>query len=153
MITLFANSLCTRILLGCFFCFIHQFISMFSVAKKISCCNHLWIFMIYPFYVVNSTTVLHHYLLFFLNHFTRFSAYINHIFIVYSTEVSGFFISSFISLNSLNTIVTKINLWCLIYESIKALEIKTSNVFNLAFANKTIWHGFSSFSWQLTYTF
>ena len=118
---------------------------MFSVAKKISYCNHLWIFMIYPFYVVNSTTVLHHYLLFFLNHFTRFSAYINHIFIVYSTEVLGFFISSFVSLYSLNTIVTKINLWCLLYESIKALEIKTSNVFNLAFANNTIWSWFFLF--------
>ena len=55
------------------------------------------------------------------------------------------FISSFVSLYSLNTIVTKINLWCLLYESIKALEIKTSNVFNLAFANNTIWSWFFLF--------
>ena len=58
--------------------------------------------------------------------------------IVYSTALSGFLISSFISLHSLNALFTKTNSSWLIYKSIKVLEIKTLIVFNLVFANKTI---------------
>ena len=70
--------------------------------------------------------------------FILFSAYVNHFYIVYSAEASGFFISSFISLYSLNTLFTETNSPWLIYESIKALEIRTSIVFDLSFPNKTI---------------
>ena len=51
--------------------------------------------------------------------------------------VSGFFISFFISLYYLNTF-TEANFSWLIYESIKALEIKTLIVSNLAFPSNTI---------------
>ena len=57
-----------------------------------------------------------------------FSAYMNHMYKVYSTELSGFLVSSFISIYFLNTLFTEINLPWLIYESIKALEIKTLNL-------------------------
>ena len=56
----------------------------------------------------------------------------------YSTEVSGFLISFFISLYSINSLFTELNSSWLIYELIKALEIKTLMVFNLVFANNTI---------------
>ena len=47
-------------------------------------------------------------------------------------------ISSFISLYSFRTLFIKTNSSWLITESIKALEIKTSMLFNLDFANNTI---------------
>ena len=53
-------------------------------------------------------------------------------------EVSGFFISSFISLYSLNTLFIETNSSWLKYESINAVEIRTSIVFNLFFPNNTI---------------
>ena len=52
-------------------------------------------------------------------------------YIIYSTKVSGFFISVFISFHSLNTLFTETNSSWLIYESIKVLEITTSIVFNI----------------------
>ena len=57
--------------------------------------------------------------------------------IVYSTEVSEFFISFFIWLYSLETF-TKANSSQLISELIKALEIRTSIVFNVSFPSSTI---------------
>ena len=60
------------------------------------------------------------------------------LYITYSTEVSGFFISSLISLCSLNTLFTKANSSWLICESIRALDIRTSIVFDLSFLNNTI---------------
>ena len=63
--------------------------------------------------------------------FTRFSVYINHIYIVYYTAFLGFLISSFISLYSLKTLFTERNSSWVICESITDLEIKTSTVFNL----------------------
>ena len=53
-------------------------------------------------------------------------------------QVSEVFISSFISLYSLDTLFIEKNLPCLIYELIKALEIRTLMVFNLAFPSNTI---------------
>ena len=53
-------------------------------------------------------------------------------------QVSEVFISSFISLYSLDTLFIEKNLPCLIYELIKALEIRTVIVFNLAFPSNTI---------------
>ena len=56
-------------------------------------------------FVFHSTTILQHCLLMFVHHFfIRFSAYINHVFITYSTAFSGFLISSDISLYSLNIV-------------------------------------------------
>ena len=77
--------------------------------------------------------------------FIRFFAYINHTYIVYFAEVSGFFISAFISIYSLNTLFTEINSSCLIYESIKALEIRTSIVSNLPFPSKIFCYASSFF--------
>ena len=65
---------------------------------------------------------------------------------MYSIEVSGFFISSFISLYSLNRLFIETNSSWLIYESINALEIRTSIVFNLIFPNNTILSCFSYIS-------
>ena len=48
------------------------------------------------------------------------------------------FISSFISSYSFSTLFTKINSSWLIFESTKALEIKTSKVFNLVAAELAI---------------
>ena len=62
---------------------------------------------------------------------------------MYTTAFSGFLISSFISLYSLNRLFTEINFSCLIYELIKASEIKTLIVCNLVFANNTILSCFS----------
>ena len=57
---------------------------------------------------------------------------------MYSTEFSIFFISSIISLCSLNRLFTETNSSGLVYESIKALEIRPSIVFYLSFPNNTI---------------
>ena len=65
-------------------------------------------------------------------------------YIIYSTEVSGFFISSFGSLSSLN-IFTETNSSWLLYESIKALEITTSIVSNLGYPSNTIFSYFFFF--------
>ena len=48
-----------------------------------------------------------------------------------------FLISSFKSSYYFSNFSTETNSWWLIFESIRALEIKTSLVFNLVFANKT----------------
>ena len=56
---------------------------------------------------------------------------------MFLTNVSGFFISFFISLYYLK-IFTEANLSWLIYESIKAFKIRTSIVFNLSSPNNTI---------------
>ena len=64
---------------------------------------------------------------------------------VYSIEVSGIFISFFISLYSIDTLFSERNSSWLGYESIKALEINASMLFNLDFANKTILSCFSFF--------
>ena len=105
MITLVANSLSIKILLGCFFgsstssylCFIWSE-RYFTV---ITCKIFGVIFLLHVFY---STRIsINIYYCFYVISFIRFSAYINHIYIKYSSEVSGFFIFSFISLYSFNT--------------------------------------------------
>ena len=58
--------------------------------------------------------------------------------IVYSAEISGFFISSYIWLYFLNALFTETNSSWLIHESIKVLEIRTSIEFNVSFHNNTI---------------
>ena len=68
--------------------------------------------------------------------FILFPAYIYHIYIVYSRDVSGSFF--FISLFFLNTLFIETNSSWLIYESIKAVEIETLITFNLAFPCNTI---------------
>ena len=70
--------------------------------------------------------------------FIRFSAFVNHIYVVYSTKVSGFFIYSFVSLYSLNILFTETNLSWLMQELIKVLEIRILIVFNFVFASNTI---------------
>ena len=59
-------------------------------------------------------------------------------YIIYSTEVSGIFISSFISLYSHNTLFAETNLSWLLYVSIKTLETTISIAFILDFHNSTI---------------
>ena len=66
-------------------------------------------------------------------------------YIIYSTEVSGFFISFLISLYYLKIFLTETKSPCLRYELIKVLEIRTSIVFNLSFPSKTILLCFSFF--------
>ena len=56
-------------------------------------------------------------------------------YIVYSTRVSGFYISSFILQYSLKTLFIQINPSWLIHESIKASETRTSVIFKLSFSN------------------
>ena len=61
--------------------------------------------------------------------------------------------SSFMSLYSLNTLFTETNSLRLIDESIKALEVMTSMVFNLVFANNAILSCFFLFFLIIDYTF
>ena len=64
-----------------------------------------------------------------------------------------FWFFSFISTYSFSTLSTKTNSSWIIYDSDKALEIKTSILFNLAFSKNAILSCFPSFSWLLTYSF
>ena len=66
---------------------------------------------------------------------TTYAIGFNCFYIVYSTT---FWFFSFISLYSCSTLFTHTNLPWLIYESIETLEIKTSVLFNLAFACNTV---------------
>ena len=52
--------------------------------------------------------------------------------------ILGVFIASFMSLYIVNKLVTSKNSLQLISESIKVLEIMTSMIFNLGFANNTV---------------
>ena len=61
--------------------------------------------------------------------FIRFSAYIHHIYIVYSAIFQSFFL---LSLFSLNTLFTEI------YELIKALETRTSIASDLVFSTNVV---------------
>ena len=67
-----------------------------------------------------------------------FSAYINHIYVIYSKEVLGFLISSFASLYFCDALFIETNSLRLMYELIKAFEIKILIAFNLLFASSTI---------------
>ena len=58
--------------------------------------------------------------------------------LVYSTDFSEFFISSFVSLYSLNTFFIETKSSWVIYESIKALETRASIVSNIVFPSNTI---------------
>ena len=70
--------------------------------------------------------------------FMHFFAYINHIYVMHSTELSEVFNFSFILLYSLNILFTDTNWSWLTCESIKTLEIKSLVVFNLSFPNNTV---------------
>ena len=78
--------------------------------------------------------------------FTTDTIGFHYICVVYATVFLGFLISSFISFSSLKTLFTEKNSFRLTYELIKDLEIRTSIVSNLAFANDTILSCFFSFS-------
>ena len=65
--------------------------------------------------------------------------------IIYSTEVSGCFISLLISLYYLKTLFTETNLLQLIYGLIKIFQIRISIVFNLPFSKSAVLSCFSSF--------
>ena len=113
MIILVANSLCIKILLGWFF---YQSISSYVFyGLKIILLQQLakiynLIFLVYVFHSISKS---HYYLPLFLHHFlhTFFCLYLPYL---YSTEVSVFFISSFISLYSLKTLFTE-TVWLVIY--------------------------------------
>ena len=64
----------------------------------------------------------------------------------WTVDVFRFLVSSFTILFSFNTLFTKANSSWLTDELIKNLEIKTSMLFNLFFANNTIFLCFFSFS-------
>ena len=69
--------------------------------------------------------------------FTIDAIYFCHFYLVHSTAFLWLLTSSFILLYSINALFTEQNSSWLIYESLKPLEIKTSIVFNLVFANNT----------------
>ena len=94
------------------------------------------ILLLYFFHLPRHSMVM--YCFFYTVSFIRFSTYINHICIVYSTDVLGLFISYFVSLYSLSILFTETNYSWLKYESITDLQIITSILSNLAFANNTI---------------
>ena len=106
-------------------------------------------------FIVISSTFLwsyHFSICFSFNHYIPslslivFVQFLSYIFLLISTifvryipqKFQDFLIFSFISLYSLNTLFTETNLSWLIYELIKALEIRTFIVFNLSFPIKTI---------------
>ena len=62
----------------------------------------------------------------------------NIFYIVYSTEVLGFLILSFVLLNSFNTLFIKTNSLWKIFESIKSFEIMILIAFNLLFTGNAI---------------
>ena len=71
--------------------------------------------------------------------------------IMFSTEVSGFFISSFISLYSLSELFIETNSSWLIYESINDLEIRASIVCNFLFSSNTILPCFFLYNWVISF--
>ena len=73
------------------------------------------------------------YYCFYIISFIPFSAYINYKYVVYSIEISGFLISSFVLLYSPNTTLS----W-LIYELIKAFGNKKLKKFSLVYGNNII---------------
>ena len=118
---------------------------------KIFSCGYLQIFFHMSFIQSKFSIII--YYCFYTIFSMGFSACINHIYIIYFTAFSGYLISSLISLYSLNTLFTETNRLWLIYESIKALEIKTLIIFSLVFANNTILSCFFFLLLMLTYTF
>ena len=68
--------------------------------------------------------------------FIRFSAYINHIYIIYFTEVSEFFISSFISLYSFNRLFLKKILHDYYINQLKLYKLYNLNSIWLSFSKK-----------------
>ena len=97
IVTLIVNSLCIKILLDCFLVHLLVHIYIFYDLKD----SLLWPLsnfcdLILLLYVFQSTTIsITIYYCFYTISFKRFSAYINHIYIVYSTNISGLLISSF----------------------------------------------------------
>ena len=74
-------------------------------------------------FISHLIAIFHHYLLSFLyQFFHRFSAYINHIYIMYYTEVLSYFISSTISLYSFDKLLTRASSSWLIHESINPVH-------------------------------
>ena len=132
------------------FCLVQQlvFIYIFHDLKDILFL-FLQIFMIWSFFhmsFIQPKFFFIFYYCFYNISLIRFSTYTKHIYLMYSKEVLGFFIYFFILLYSLNTLFTEKDLPWLLYESIKVLEIKISEVFNLFLA--TLFYNTSStFSW------
>ena len=99
-----------------FFWFIYLFISLFSMVWNIFyvvICKFLWsasssvcLYLIHLFY---STAIFHEYLRCLYTISQRFSAYVNNIYMVCSTIISGISISS--STPSLNTLFTDCHKW------------------------------------------
>ena len=90
-------------------------------------------------YTFHLTTINHHYLLLFLYHFfyTFLCLYQPFSYSVFHWSFR-FFISFFILLYSLNTLLTETNSSRQIYEPIKAWQTRNSIVFNWSFSNNTI---------------
>ena len=129
-----------KIQLGCFLVHVLVHIYIFYDLKDIlpySLSNvHDIILLLYAFY---STIIFHLYLQLFLHHHLYVFLFISTIFVLHIPQkFQDSFISSFVSLSSLNTLFTETNSSSIIYESIKALEIKTSIAFNLGFPSNTV---------------
>ena len=111
MITLAANFLSIRFLWDCLF------VPLIDHIYVLHSVNHILLFFLANFYYVIFLLYVFIYYCFYVISFISCPPCFNHIYLVYSTEFSGFLFSSFISLYFLNTSL-------LIYESIKDSEIK-----------------------------
>ena len=78
---------------------------------------------------------MHLFNVFYINLFLHYD---NHIYILSEFKILEFLIASSMSSYPINTLFTEWNILWLVYELIRALEIKTSIVSNLVFANNTI---------------
>ena len=104
-----------------FFWFINYFIFMFSMVWIIFVISgkFLW-----PNYSSNSSfiqpqhSIIIYYCLYTI-WFTCFSAYVKHIYLIYSTKDLRFFSSSFVSLYSFNSLFIETNFLWVIHESLK----------------------------------
>ena len=141
MITLIANSLSINILLGCFFfcssaslyvCFLWSEKYFTVVIPKLLRSYPSSIFFSFNYNIPSLSTIVSTAFL------IPFSPCINNAKLVCSAAFLAFLIFSFILLYYVNTFFTEENLSWLIYKSFKALEIKTSGIFNLVFANNSM---------------
>ena len=111
IITLIATFFSIEILLHCFLVLLLIYIFLFHDL------NDILLYFLADVYDFHLTTIFHYCLLLLLCHFfQRLSTYINNIYIVYSTEISGLYICSLISLYFVNTLFAATNSSWLIYE-------------------------------------
>ena len=122
LITLIANFASIKVLLTCFLGFsTSSYLCLLWLELYFLVISHKCLRSNPSLICFHLTTIPHHYYFYTIS-FNYFSAYINHFYIVYSTEVSGFFISSFIPLYSLKTLLFTMLLlflhnWLVLFDS------------------------------------